>query len=212
MSEPILLNTPLDARQTRNLVVGQEVLLSGVLVTARDLAHKYLVEREDSDGLPYDLAGAVIYHCGPIMQRAGNRCAGDRCAGDRWQAVSAGPTTSARMELYQAKVIERYRVGAVLGKGGMGPLTAAALAKSGAVYLAAAAGAGALLAKRIAGVASVWKLDEFGEPEAMWKLEVAGLPAIVAMDSRGGDLYAQVEKDSASRLKALLGGVSGAPK
>jgi fumarate hydratase class I len=195
MSKPISLRTPLKREDTAQLKAGQAVLISGMVITARDAAHRYLASRADSDGMPFDLRGAVIYHCGPLMRQSGSK----------WEAVSAGPTTSARMEMYEAKVIERYGIAAVIGKGGMGPATASALAKTGAVYLAAAAGAGALLAKRIVAVNAVWKLEEFGEPEAMWQLEVSALPAIVAMDGHGGDLYKDVQAKSRDALKRLLG-------
>lgn len=193
MSKPVILRTPIARETTAALVAGQEVELSGTIVTARDAAHRYLVERPDGDGMPFDLKGAVLYHCGPIM----------RSAGVSWEAFSAGPTTSARMEIYEAKVIERYGVAAILGKGGMGKSTADALAKHGAVYLVAAAGAGALLAKCIKHVKGVWKLTEFGEPEAMWQLEVEKLPGIVAMDNRSGNVYRDVEERSAEALKKL---------
>jgi len=193
MSNIVRLHTPIPEGAIHALRVGQEVLFSGTFITARDEAHRYLVERNDSDPLPLDLASAVIYHCGPIM----------RSEPSGWKAISAGPTTSARMELYEPEVIRRYKVRAIVGKGGMGSETARALAEEGAVYLAAASGAGALLAKRIAAVKSVWKLEEFGEPEAMWQLEVADFPAIVAMDAHGGDIYKNVLDASSSRLEAL---------
>lgn len=196
MSSVVRLHTPIPEGAARALRVGQEVLLSGTFVTARDEAHRYLARRADDEPLPFDLSGGVLYHCGPIMRLSGNE----------WQAVSAGPTTSARIELYEAQVISRYKVRAIVGKGGMGPETAKALAEDGAVYLAAASGAGALLAKRIVKVAGVWKLEEFGEPEAMWRLEVADFPAIVAMDTAGGNIYTKVLDDSAARLDDLRNG------
>jgi fumarate hydratase class I len=193
MSEPIRLKTPLSEADVRRLRVGDEVVLSGTFITARDAAHRFLAQRDESEKPPFSLEGAVIYHCGPIMRRAGGG----------WEVVSAGPTTSARMETYEAAVLQRYGIRAIVGKGGMGPATAKALAETGAVYLTAASGAGALLAKRIVRVQSVWKLDEFGEPEAMWILEVADFPAIVAMDSAGGNIYDRVRSQSAQRLKDL---------
>lgn len=194
MSETIKLQTPLAPKDVANLRVGQDVLLTGALFTARDAAHRYLVEREDSDEMPFDLAGGVLYHCGAIFR---NLPGG-------WEVVSAGPTTSMRMEMYEPRVIERYGLSAIIGKGGMGPATRNALRETGGVYLAAPSGAGALLAERIIAVRDVWKLEEFGSPEAIWHFDVADFPAIVAMDSLGGDLYAEVEKASADVLKTLL--------
>ncbi len=194
MSSPVMLRTPLAAAAVRALRAGQEVLLTGTVFTARDRAHRYLAERPDEDGFPFDLSGGVIYHCGPIMRKSVAA----------WEAVSAGPTTSNRMEMYEARVITRYGVASILGKGGMGAETAKALSDTGAVYLAAAPGAGPLVAKRIVSVEDVWKLDEFGEPEAIWKLAVENFPAIVAMDSHGGNVYTAVETRSAKRLQELL--------
>jgi fumarate hydratase class I len=195
MSSPQRLALPLDSNATRALRVGEKVLLSGLVVTARDAAHRYLAERPDDDSLPFDLSGALIYHCGPVLKGAG--------AGAT--VVSAGPTTSMRMEMYQARVIERYGLAGIIGKGGMGPDTARALAETGAVYLAAPSGAGALLAGCIKSVTGVSKLDEFGSPEALWGFEVEDLPAVVAMDSDGGNLYSAVEADSRKALSRMIG-------
>jgi tartrate/fumarate subfamily iron-sulfur-dependent hydro-lyase beta chain len=193
MSSVVRLHTPIPEGAARALRVGQEVMLSGTVITARDEAHRYLAKRDEGDGMPFDLAGGVIYHCGPIMRREG----------DGWSVVSAGPTTSARMEIYEPLVVARYGPRAILGKGGMGQATAEALAEEGAVYLTAASGAGALLGKCVTKVAGVWKLDEFGEPEAMWRLEVADFPAIVAMDTVGGNIYSDVLAKSSARLVEL---------
>jgi len=190
---PKRLTTPLAENETRALRAGDEVLVTGTLVTARDAAHVYLVDREDSDGMPCDLAGGALYHCGPVI--AGGEGA--------WQAVSAGPTTSMRMEPFEPPVLRRYRPALVIGKGGMGEETARALSETGAVYLAAPSGAGALLAARIKAVRGVWKLEEFGSPEALWLFEVEDFPALVAMDSAGGNLYREVEEVSAHVLRHL---------
>ncbi len=194
MSSPVKLTTPLEAGDVERLSVGQAVLLSGTVITARDQAHRYLLERDDCDPLPYDLTGGIVYHCGPILRETDGR----------WHAVSAGPTTSMRMELYEPRVIERYHLRAIPGKGGMGPETAKALSAANAVYLAAPSGTGALLAKRIAEVTRVWKLDEFGSPEALWELRLEDFPAIVAMDTQGGNLYSSVERSSREALSRLL--------
>lgn len=195
MNRPVRLHTPLDASELGQLAVGAHVLLSGTVVTARDAAHRYLVEAAEDEKPPFDLEGGVIYHCGPIIEDVG----------EGHRVVSAGPTTSMRMEMYEPRVIERYGVRAVMGKGGMGEATANALQETGGVYLAAPSGAGALLAKRIIGVSGVWKLDEFGTPEALWQFEVSDFPAVVAMDARGGNLFREVERASADALSWLLG-------
>lgn len=194
MSEAIKLTTPLEESTIRNLRVGRKVLFSGTIVTARDAAHRYLVERSDDDPFPFDLAGSAIYHCGPVLTREK----------DRWRVVSAGPTTSMRMEMYQGDVLRRYGVRAIIGKGGMGAATLAAMAEAPAVYLAAPSGAGALLAGCIERVLGVWKLEEFGSPEALWQLEVRDLPAVVAADCVGGNLFETVEIRSRAALERLL--------
>lgn len=178
----------------RSLRIGDEVRLSGTVVTARDVAHKFMVEKKP-DFLRPILQGAVIYHCGPIVKK------GD--AG--WEVVAAGPTTSSREEPYQADVIETYRVAGVIGKGGMGEKTSAALQRFGAVYFHAVGGAGTLLARCVTRVRDVLMLEEFGSPEAFWVLEVAEFPAVVTMDSHGGSLHREVLKSSEERLKRLLG-------
>jgi fumarate hydratase class I len=190
----IHLTLPATEEQLRALRIGDEVLLTGTIVTGRDQAHKFMVEKRP-DFLRPVLEGAVIYHCGPIMKKVG----------DEWTVVAAGPTTSDREEPYQADVIETYKLGGVIGKGGMGEKTSAALKKCGAVYFHAVGGAGTLLAECVTRVRDVLMLQEFGTPEAFWVLEVKDFPTVVTMDSAGGSLHREVLEASAGRLKALLG-------
>jgi fumarate hydratase class I len=192
--EPIRLRLPAPEAELRALRIGDEVLLTGIVVTGRDMAHKYLVDHHPEDLRPI-LEGALIYHCGPIMTREG----------DGWRVVSAGPTTSIREEPYQADVIESYKLAGVIGKGGMGEKTSAALQKAGVVYFHAVGGAGTLLAKRIRRVREVRMLEEFGVPEAFWVLEVEDFPVVVTMDSAGGSLHRQVLKASEAKVRELLG-------
>ncbi len=194
MNDVVRMSPPLQPEAIRRLSVGQGILLSGSIITARDAAHRYLVEAGPHEAPPVDLAGAIIYHCGPVI--AGT--------GDQRRVVSAGPTTSMRMEMYEQRLIEKYRIGAIIGKGGMGPATERALVAVGTVYLAAPSGAGALLARRIKRVVSVWKLEEFGSPEALWQLEVEDFPAVVAIDAKGGSLYREVAEKSRQALSRLL--------
>jgi len=116
--------------------------------------------------------------------------------------TAAGPTTSIREEPYQAEVIKRYGVRAVIGKGGMGPKTLAALKDHGAVYLNAIGGAAQFYARTITSVDGV-SLLEFGTPEAMWHLTLKDFPAIVTMDAHGASLHKDVEQSSATELAAL---------
>jgi len=138
---------------------------------------------------PVDLRGSVLYHCGPVVLKEG----------DTWRMNAAGPTTSSREEPYQADVIKKFGLRAVIGKGGMGAKTLAALREHGAVYLNAIGGAAQFYTRCITGVDGVDFL-EFGIPEAMWHIRVKDFPAIVTMDSHGNSLHADVEKASAAEL------------
>jgi fumarate hydratase class I len=158
------------------------------MFTGRDSVHTYLMKNPP----PVDLHGAVLYHCGPVMLKEG----------ERWTVKAAGPTTSSREEPYQADVIRRYGVRAVIGKGGMGAKTLAALKECGAVYLNAIGGAAQYYARTVEQVLGV-HLMEFGIPEAMWHLRVRGFVAIVTMDSHGNSLHAAVEKATGEQLETL---------
>ncbi|WP_334075893.1 MULTISPECIES: fumarate hydratase [Paenibacillus] len=184
----IVLRTPITEKQIRELRVGDVVIIQGEMHTGRDALHKYLMDHE----APVDLNGAVIYHCGPVMLKDG----------EEWQVKAAGPTTSIREEPYQGDIIKKFGIRAVIGKGGMGPKTLAALKEHGAVYLNAIGGAAQYYAecfKKVNGV----DFMEFGIPEAMWHLEVDGFAAIVTMDSHGDSLHAGVEKASLEKLSTF---------
>ena len=181
----VVLRAPLTEAQVRGLHVGDVVIVSGEMFTGRDAVHAHLMKTPP----PVDLKGAVLYHCGPVMLKQG----------DTWTVKAAGPTTSSREEPYQATVIGRYGVRAVIGKGGMGAKTLAALKEHGAVYLNAIGGAAQFYARRIDEVLGV-ELLEFGIPEAMWNLRVHDFVAIVTMDSHGKSLHAEVEKATGERL------------
>jgi fumarate hydratase class I len=184
----VVLKTPLTEEQVRSLKVGDVVLLSGRAYTGRDAVHHHLMKHDP----PVDLHGAAPYHCGPVVVKDG----------ERWKVTAAGPTTSIREEPYQADVIKRYGVRAVIGKGGMGPRTLAALKEAGAVYLNAIGGAAQFYARTITGVDGV-SLLEFGSPEAMWHLTIEDFPAIVTMDAHGHSLHKDVELESGQELAAL---------
>ena len=181
----VRLTTPLSEGQVRLLNVGDVVLLSGPMHTGRDMIHHHLMSHDP----PVDLKGAALYHCGPVSLKRG----------DGWFMNAAGPTTSSREEPYQADIIRKCGIRAVIGKGGMGPKTLAALKEYGAVYLNAIGGAAQYYAKCITQVEGVDFLD-FGIPEAMWHIQVKDFPAIVTMDSSGNSLHADVEKASAQEL------------
>jgi fumarate hydratase class I len=118
--------------------------------------------------------------------------------------VAAGPTTSIREEPYQADVMKRYNIRAVIGKGGMGAKTLAACKELGGVYLHAIGGAAQIYALCVEGVDGVHMKEEFGSPEAVWELRVKDFPAVVTMDSHGRSLHAEVEAQSSKNLAGLI--------
>jgi fumarate hydratase class I len=182
------LTTPIAESQIRDLKVGDVVLLSGRMYTGRDSVHAYLMKHDP----PVDLTGGVIYHCGPVVLKDG----------DGWRMMAAGPTTSIREEPYQGDVIRKFGVRGVIGKGGMGAKTLAALKEAGAVYLSAIGGAAQFYARCITKVADV-SLIEFGVPEALWHLDVRSFPLIVTMDAHGNSLHKEIESESAKRLAVM---------
>jgi fumarate hydratase class I len=186
----VALRTPLTEEQVRSLKVGDIVLITGKVNTGRDAVHAHLMKHDP----PLDLRGSVLYHCGPVVTKEG----------DGWKVTAAGPTTSIREEPYQADIIRKYGVRAVIGKGGMGGKTLAALKESGAVYLNAIGGAAQFYAGAIDRVEGV-SLMEFGTPEAMWHLTVTDFPAIVTMDAHGNSLHKDIEQESAHQLASLAG-------
>ncbi|WP_305080236.1 fumarate hydratase [Psychrobacillus sp. INOP01] len=182
------LQAPITEEQIRELQVGDVVSITGRMYTGRDAIHHHLMSHD----APVDLNGQIIYHCGPVMQK-------DE-AGD-WHVRAAGPTTSIREEPYQGDIMKKFGIRAVIGKGGMGPKTLAALAEHGGVYLNAIGGAAQYYADCIKGVEGV-DLMEFGIPEAMWHLRVEKFTAVVTMDSHGNSLHADVDKSSLEKLSA----------
>jgi fumarate hydratase class I len=193
---PKSLNTPLSKEDVLNLKVGDMVLISGQIVTGRDKIHKFLVhERPDKKDIPFELHGGIIYHCGPIIKKID----------DTYTLIAAGPTTSMRVEMYEAEVIKTYGIRGIIGKGGMGEKTLNAMKEQGCVYFHTISGAAAYLADRIKNVRDGWKIEEFGAPEAMWLLEAEDFPAIVTMDAHGNSLHRDIEKISLRRLKEIIG-------
>ncbi len=184
----VILTPPLTETQMRALKVGDVVLINGEMFTGRDNVHAYLMKNPP----PVNLQGAALYHCGPVMLKEG----------EKWTVKAAGPTTSSREEPYQADVIRRYGVRAVIGKGGMGAKTLAALKECGAVYLNGIGGAAQYYARTVEEVLGV-HLMEFGIPEAMWHIRVKNFAAIVTMDAHGHSLHAEVERSTGEALAAL---------
>lgn len=188
--QAIRLETPLDEATVRNLKAGDIVLLSGKVCTGRDAVHKFLHQGGD---IP-TLKDSVLYHCGPVVVGKPGE----------YRVVAAGPTTSIREEPYQAEVMKRYNIRAVIGKGGMGAKTLAACKELGGVYLHAIGGAAQIYALCVEGVDGVHMKEEFGSPEAVWELRVKDFPAVVTMDSHGRSLHAEVEAQSSKNLAGLI--------
>ncbi len=184
----VTLAAPISESQIRSLRVGDVVMVSGRVYTGRDAVHAYLMKHDP----PVDLRESVLYHCGPVVVKQDGG----------WKVTAAGPTTSIREEPYQADIIRRYGVRAVMGKGGMGGKTLAALQEHGAVYLNAIGGAAQFYARCIERADDV-SLLEFGTPEAMWHFWVRDFPAIVTMDAHGHSLHKDVEAESGKQLDAL---------
>jgi fumarate hydratase class I len=201
------ISVPIDDETTRSLHCGEAVHISGTMVTARDAAHKWMVETFIKKSRPpsaedlqvYEelkrlLNGALIYHCGPVVAGLDTK---------QYKFVAAGPTTSIREEPYQAAVMKHFNLKGVVGKGGMGPQTLRGCQETPGVYLHAIGGAAAYLAQRVTKVQAVFKL-EFGVPEALWVIEVKDFPVVVTMDSHGVSLHDQVEQASRKLLEGLL--------
>jgi fumarate hydratase class I len=185
----ITIQAPIDEATIRSLKVGDVVLVTGRAYTGRDAVHHHLSTHD----APVDLRGGVIYHCGPVVAKQ---------ADGSWKVTAAGPTTSIREEPYQADIIGRFGVRAVIGKGGMGGKTLAGLKQHGAVYLNAIGGAAQFYARCITRVDGV-SFMEFGTPEAMWHLQLQDFPAIVTMDAHGNSLHKDVEQESGTHLDQL---------
>lgn len=203
----IELQTPISDEDILKLNVGDTVHLSGIVVTGRDAAHKWLVDNfinpsgnpsaEDLkifENLKSLLNRGLIYHCGPVVSGLDTK---------QYKFVAAGPTTSIREEPYQADVMRLFNLKGVIGKGGMGQKTLAGCSKTPAVYFHAIGGAAALIAETVKEVLWVYKL-EFGVPEAMWVIRVEKLPVVVTMDSHGSSLHDTIRAKSKEVLDRLV--------
>lgn len=175
MVDPIKISPPLTDDVIVQLKAGDRVLITGVIYTGRDMAHKYLVEgHQKGEKLPFDLKGQILYYTGPTPAPPGKPIG------------SAGPTTSYRMDKYTPTLLELGLKG-MIGKGPRGQEVKDALRKHTAVYFAAIGGAGALISKSIR-KADVIAYPELGT-EAVMRLEVEDFPALVVNDVQGADLY-----------------------
>jgi fumarate hydratase class I len=201
----IKLQVPISEDQIRQLKVGDVVSLNGTILTARDAAHKYMIDqwldKEPSaeeaiikQKLAPLIQGGVIYHCGPVVRQDES---------GKWHFVAAGPTTSSREEPYQHRIIAELGLRAVIGKGGMGAVTLKACQEHGAVYLHAVGGAATLIAQCVEEVEDVHK-TEFGLPEAFWQIRVNDFQCVVTMDSHGQSLHADVLASSRKKFQEIF--------
>jgi len=177
------LEIPIKKDDVKKLRVGDIVYISGNVFTARDSAHQLLLE--ENGKIPFDPSKMALYHCGPLMKKVNGK----------WEVVSAGPTTSSRMELFEDSFIEKFNINMIIGKGDMGKNTQKALQKYICVYASYTGGAGALAANNIKEVKDVYYLEELGMAEAVWifKMEKFG-PLIIAMDSHGNSIFKKTTK------------------
>jgi fumarate hydratase subunit beta len=176
----IRLTTPLTDEDLERLKVGDRVLLTGAIYTARDAAHKRLFDLiRAGKALPIDIRGQVIYYVGPAPAKPGKPIG------------SAGPTTSYRMDAYAPKLMELGLKG-MIGKGNRSAEVVEAMKKNKAVYFGATGGAGALLARSIRKAETI-AYEDLG-PEAIQRLEVENFPVVVINDTKGNDLYVEGAK------------------
>jgi fumarate hydratase class I len=201
------ITIPISDEDILSLKVGEPAVLTGVMVTGRDAAHKWIADTfikktrqpqgDDLDvyaAIQSILNGGVIYHCGPVVAGLDTK---------EYRFVAAGPTTSSREEPYQGDIMHHFNTKGVIGKGGMGAKTLAACREVPGVYFHAIGGAASWIAQSVKRVLGVYKL-EFGVPEAMWVIEVQDFPAVVTMDAHGESQHAVIENRSKTELERLL--------
>lgn len=202
------ITIPISDETIRSLHVGEPVELSGIMMTGRDAVHKWMSDtfikktREPQgddlhihEEISKYLDQGVLYHCGPVVSGLDTR---------QYKFVAAGPTTSTREEPYQADVMKHFNIKAVIGKGGMGAKTLKGCVETPGVYFHAIGGAASFIAQTVQRVLGVYKLEEFGVPEAMWVIEVARFPVVVTMDAHGQSKHALLDESSGKVLEDLL--------
>ncbi len=177
------ITTPISERDARKLRIGDIVYVSGTIVAMRDRAHQRALEyHKQGKPIPVKIKDAAIYHCGPLAKKKGGK----------WEVLAAGPTTSMRIEAFEAELIEKLGARMIIGKGGMGASTAKAMVKYGAVYCDFPGGAAVLAALAVKKIVDI-KWRDLGLPDALWVLEVEDFgPLTVTIDSHGKNLRDQV--------------------
>jgi len=202
------ITIPISDEVVRDLYVGEPVQLTGIMMTGRDAVHKWMSETfirksREPQGDDLQVYGeikkylnrGVLYHCGPVVSGLDTK---------QYKFVAAGPTTSIREEPYQADVMKHFNLKGVIGKGGMGAKTLQGCVDTPGVYFHAVGGAASFLAQTVQRVLDVYKLEEFGVPEAMWVIEVKNFPVVVTMNSHGQSKHAMLDEISHKILDDLL--------
>lgn len=187
------LRTPLKRNEILKLKVGDVIYITGEIFTARDEAHARALEYMDEGrDLPFTFNRSVVYHCGPLVIKK-----------DDWKVISAGPTTSARMNVFTPEILKKVECMAVIGKGGMSKEVVEAMKGKG-IYLAYTGGAGALAAQAVKRVKTVY-WEDLGMPEAVWIFEVEKFgPCIVGIDAHGNSIYEEIKERVEDNFKKLL--------
>lgn len=202
------ITIPISDDVIRSLHAGDPVNLTGVMLTGRDAVHKWMSDTfikktrqpQGDDLQVYEaikkyLDHGVLYHCGPVVSGLDTK---------EYKFVAAGPTTSIREEPYQADMMKHFSIKGVIGKGGMGPKTLKGCEETPGVYFHAIGGAASFLAQTVQRVLGVYKLEEFGVPEAMWVIEVKDFPVVVTMDAHGVSKHSTLDESSKEVLDGLL--------
>lgn len=191
-----VLETPLDPEEVKGLRVNEPFKVTGKIFTARDAAHEKLLGlAEEGAKPPFDLSAYPCFHCGPVMQKKNGT----------WNVVSAGPTTSIRMEIFEDEFMDKFGTKIFIGKGGMGEDTSEALQRHGGVYAQFTGGAGSLMAGSVEEVEDVHYLEELGVPEAVWVFRVREFgPLLVTMDSTGESIHRDISTRVQGNLKKEL--------
>jgi L(+)-tartrate dehydratase beta subunit len=187
---------PLREEDIRELRIGDSVTVTGIVYGLRDATQIRIFDEGVEP--PVDLKGSVCLHTAPNVKKVGNR----------YHPICVGTTTSTRMDRFTPGLIERYGVRAIIGKGGLLDGSARAMQQVGGCYFAIVGGAAALETTQIEAIEEVYWEDLM--PECIWKFRVKDLgPLTVAIDSHGGDLYAQVKNEARKNMQGLLQGLSG---
>ena len=195
MSKEVSLTTPLKTEDIADLRIGDVVYLSGIIYTARDMAHIRIMEYlREGKQLVEDFNGAAIFHAGPVVRKKN----------EEWEIVVIGPTTSIRMEPFSETLLGKLGVKAIIGKGGMGEGAQEALKKYCGVYLLSPPGCAVIQAKSVQKVSTIHWLD-LGVPEAIWVLEVKDWgPLVVAMDSHGESIFKEVKEVALKKMNEII--------